>query len=87
MPPEVVAVPREFPSCRRASTAGVARAIVAAAAGTDLANLIDPGEFPSVAGHDYPAAMGMVIQAIEAVSDADDDAASVVVNPAAWNQL
>lgn len=61
--------------------------VFAAAAGTDLARLITPGTFPSVAGHDYPEAMGMVIQAIEAVSDADDDAASVVVNPAAWNQL
>lgn len=62
-------------------------AVFAAAAGTSLARLVAPGTFPSVAGHDYPEAMGMVIQAIEAVSDADDDAASVVVNPAAWNQL
>lgn len=62
-------------------------AVFAAAAGTDLANLVAPGTFPSVEGHDYPTAMGMVIQAIEAISDADDDAASVVVNPAAWNQL
>lgn len=62
-------------------------AIFAAAAGTDLANLLTPGTFPAVAGHDYPEAMGMVIQAIEEISDADDDAASVVVNPAAWNQL
>lgn len=63
------------------------RAVFSVAAGTDLARLIAPGTFPSVAGHDYPEAMGMVIQAIEAVSDADDEAASVVVNPAAWNQL
>ncbi|WP_292763763.1 hypothetical protein [Microbacterium sp. UBA3486] len=63
------------------------RAVFAAAAGTDLERLIAPGAFPGVAGHDYPEAMGMVIQAIEAVSDADDDAASIVVNPAAWNQL
>lgn len=62
-------------------------AVFAAAAGTDLANLVAPGTFPSVEGHDYPTAMGMVIQAIEAISDADDDAASIVVNPAAWNQL
>lgn len=52
-----------------------------------LDRLVAPATFPSVAGHDYPKAMGMVIQAIEAISDADDDAASVVVNPTAWNQL
>lgn len=63
------------------------RAVFAAAAGTDLARLVAPGTYPGVAGHDYPKAMGMVIQAIEAISDADDDAASVVVNPTAWNQL
>lgn len=62
-------------------------AVFAAAAGTDLANLVAPGTFPGVDGHDYPDAMGMVIQAIEAISDADDDAASVVVNPKAWNEL
>lgn len=65
------------------------RAVFTAAsrASADLDRLIAPGTFPAVAGHDYPPAMGMVIQAIEAVSDADDDAASVVVNPTAWNQL
>lgn len=65
------------------------RAVFAAAsqASAALDRLVAPGTFPAVAGHDYPPAMGMVIQAIEAISDADDDAASVVVNPAAWNQL
>jgi hypothetical protein len=62
-------------------------AVFAAAAGTSLANLVAPGTFPGVDGHDYPDSMGMVIQAIEAISDADDDAASVVVNPKAWNEL
>lgn len=65
------------------------RAAFTAASKTSAAldRLVAPGTFPSVAGHDYPTAMGMVIQAIEAVSDANDDAASVVVNPVAWNQL
>ncbi|MDJ1115390.1 hypothetical protein [Microbacterium dauci] len=65
------------------------KAVFEAASRTSAAldRLVAPGTFPDVAGHDYPTAMGMVIQAIEAISDADDDAASVVVNPTAWNQL
>lgn len=49
---------------------------------------IEPaGTYPDVAGHDYPVAMGMVIDAIDAVTDADDDPAFVLVNRAAWRQL
>lgn len=55
--------------------------------GTALSRLVAPGTYPAVAGHDYPAAMGQIIQGIEAVSDANDDASFAIVNPAAWNQL
>ncbi len=55
--------------------------------GAALSRLVTPGTYPAVAGHDYPAAMGMLIQGIEAVSDANDDASFAIVNPAAWNQL
>ncbi|MCK2028101.1 hypothetical protein KZC56_17525 [Microbacterium sp. SSW1-47] len=36
---------------------------------------------------EYPEAMGLVIDAIDDVTDADDDAAFVLVNSAAWRQL
>lgn len=63
--------------------------IIAAASTTTAANdrIVAPGTYPSVAGHDYPAAMGMLIDAIEAVNDADDEPAFAVVNPVAWRQL
>jgi hypothetical protein len=48
-----------------------------------LDRLVAPGTFPT----QYSAAMGMVIDAIEAVSDANDDPSFVVVNPVAWRQL
>lgn len=59
----------------------------AATSSTALDRLVAPETYPGVDGHDYSGAMGMLIQAIEAVSDADDDAASAVVNPVAWRQL
>lgn len=59
------------------------KAIFAAAAGTDLANLQDPGTYPA----DYPAAMGILIDAIESVSDAKDEATFAVVNPTAYREL
>lgn len=58
-------------------------AIFAAAAGTDLAKLQDPGVYPT----DYPAAMGILIDAIESVSDAKDEATFAVVNPTAYREL
>lgn len=63
--------------------------IIAAAATTTAANdrIVAPGTYPAVDGHDYPAAMGMLIDAIEAVNDADDEPAFAVVNPVAWRQL
>lgn len=63
--------------------------IIAAAATGTAANdrLVAPGTYPTVAGHDYPAAMGMLIDAIEAVNDADDEPAFALVNPVAWRQL
>lgn len=48
-----------------------------------LANLTAPGTYAS----DYPAAMGMLIDAIEGVQDADDDPTFALVNPVAWRQL
>lgn len=65
------------------------KAVFAAAATTSTAldRLVAPVAAPVVGSYTYPAAMAMVIQAIEAISDANDDAASVVVNPIAWNQL
>lgn len=53
----------------------------------NLDRLVAPGTFPSVDGHDYETAMGMVIQGIEAIADADDDADFAIVNPAAWSQI
>lgn len=50
---------------------------------TALDRLVAPGTYPA----QYPAAMGQLIQAIEAVSDANDDPSFAVVNPTAWNQL
>lgn len=63
--------------------------IIAAASTTTVANdrIIAPGTYPAVDGHDYPAAMGMLIDAIESVNDADDEPAYAVVNPVAWRQL
>lgn len=61
--------------------------IIAAAGGASNARLVDPGVYPSVAGHDYPVAMGMLIDVIEGVNDADDEPAFAVVNPTAWRQL
>lgn len=63
--------------------------IIAAASTTTAANdrIVAPGTYPDVDGHDYPAAMGMLIDAIEAVNDADDEPAFAVVNPVAWRQL
>lgn len=52
-----------------------------------LDRLITPDTYPAVDGHDYEGAMGMVIQGIEAVYDADDTASFSVVNPIAWKQL
>lgn len=52
-----------------------------------LDRLIAPDPYPSVDGHDYTGAMGMVIQGIEAVYDANDDASFSIVNPAAWKEL
>lgn len=64
-------------------------AIYTAASKTTTANdrVVAPGTFPSVDGHDYETAMGMVIQGIEAVADADDDASFAIVNPVAWSQI
>lgn len=63
--------------------------IITAASTTTAANdrLVAPGTYPAVAGHDYPQAMGMLIDAIEAINDADDEPAFAVVNPTAWKQL
>lgn len=52
-----------------------------------LDRLVSPATFPSVDGHDYEGAMGMVIQGIEAVYDAGDDASFAIVNPVAWSQI
>lgn len=57
--------------------------IIAAASGTEFANLVDPDTYPT----EYPAAMGMLIDAIEHVNDNDDEPAFAVVNPVAWRQL
>ncbi|MGP6170622.1 hypothetical protein ACTU6V_05375 [Microbacterium sp. A204] len=59
----------------------------AARTSTALDRLVAPGTFPSVDGHDYESAMGMIIQGIEAISDADDDASFAIVNPVAWSQI
>ncbi len=48
-----------------------------------LPNLEAPGTYPA----EYPATMGMLIDAIEAVQDANDDATFALVNPVAWRQL
>lgn len=63
--------------------------ILSAASTSSTANdrVVAPGTYPNVAGHDYPIAMGMLIDAIEAINDADDEPAFAVVNPVAWNQL
>jgi hypothetical protein len=59
--------------------------IIAAASTTTVANdrLVAPGTYDAA----YPEAMGMLIDAIEAVTDADDEPSFAVVNPAAWRQL
>lgn len=63
--------------------------IIAAAATGSVENdrIVAPGTYPAVDGHDYPAAMGMLIDAIEAVNDADDEPSFAIVNPVAWRQL
>jgi hypothetical protein len=60
---------------------------VASKSAAALDRLIAPGTYPGVDGHDYSGAMGMVIQGIEAVYDADDDASFSIVNPTAWQQI
>jgi hypothetical protein len=52
-----------------------------------LDRLVAPDTYPSVDGHDYEGAMGMVIQGIEAIYDADDEATFSIVNPTAWKDL
>lgn len=61
------------------------KAIIAAAAtsSTALDKLIDPGVYPT----EYPTSMGMLIDAIEAVSEGKDDATFAVVNPTAYREL
>ncbi len=48
---------------------------------------IAPKAYPSVAGHDYPPALGQIIQGILAVTDAKDTPSSAIVNPFAYEQL
>lgn len=55
----------------------------AATTSTALDRLVAPETYPT----EYPAALGALIQAIEAVEDADDVPTFAVVNPAAWKQL
>lgn len=53
-----------------------------------LDRLVAPGAFPAQAGvGTFPPAMGMLIQAIEAINDVDDEPSFAVVNPIAWQQL
>jgi hypothetical protein len=54
---------------------------------TALDRLVAPDTFPSVDGHDYETAIGMLIQAIEGINDADDEPSFAIVNPVAWKQL
>lgn len=63
--------------------------IIAAAATDSVANdrVIAPGTYPSVAGHDYTPAMGMLIDLIEHITDNDDEPSFALVNPVAWRQL
>jgi hypothetical protein len=61
--------------------------LVASKAAAALDRLLAPDTFPSVDGHDYPEAMGQIVQGIEAVYDANDTASFAVVNPASWRQL
>ncbi|HTN57516.1 MAG TPA: hypothetical protein VL043_04560 [Protaetiibacter sp.] len=56
---------------------------VASKTAADLDRLVAPGTFPT----EYPDAMGILIQAIEAIQDADDDPSFAIVNPVAWSQL
>lgn len=48
-----------------------------------LDRLIAPDAYPA----QYPAALGQLIQGIEAVQDAEDDPTFALVNPVAWKQL
>ncbi|GMM94754.1 hypothetical protein [Microbacterium sp. MTN4-26] len=59
------------------------KAIFATAAGASLANLRPAGTYPA----DYPASMGLLIDAIETVSEGKDEATFAVVNPAAYREL
>lgn len=51
--------------------------------GSNVTGVIAPATYPS----GYPAALGMIIQGISAVQDADDEPSFALVNAAAWNQL
>lgn len=48
---------------------------------------VSPGTYPSVAGHDYPVAMGQLIQGIRAVTKAKDTPSFAIVNSEAMDQL
>lgn len=50
---------------------------------TAAATLVAPEQYPA----EYPNALGMLIQAIEAVGDSEDSASFAIVNPIAWKQL
>jgi hypothetical protein len=55
--------------------------------GSNITGVIAPATYPGVDGHNYAGAIGMLIQGITAVQDADDTPAFAIVNAAAWNQL
>lgn len=59
--------------------------IMALATTSSVANdkVAAPGTYPT----EYPSAMGILIDAIEAVADAGDEATFAVVNPAAYREL
>lgn len=65
---------------------GAASGAVSAAGviNADKSRILDPGtDYPT----EYPEAMGLVIDAIDSVTDVDDDPGFVLVNRAAWRQL
>lgn len=58
---------------------------VASKTSVALDRLVDPdADYES---SDFPDAVAQIIQGIELVSDADDDATFAIVNPVAWKQL
>lgn len=61
------------------------KAIMLAALTTTTAGdkLVAPGTYPT----EYPAAMGILIDAIEAVSEGKDEATFAIVNPTAYREL